>query len=87
MWSVFFFAFVKDFAHLTLRVIADERSSLGERAKTIEYRFCEVRPHKARSMTRRGNEASQRSGTLLFTTYAPAEGNEKPPPRNQIVHP
>ena len=25
-------------------------SSLGERAKTIEYRFCEVRPHEARSI-------------------------------------
>ena len=28
---------------------ADERGSLGERGKTIEYRFFEVIPHKARS--------------------------------------
>ena len=33
-----------------LRVIAYERSSLGEQAKRIEYPFCEVRPHKARSI-------------------------------------
>ena len=29
---------------------ADERSSPRERVKTIEYRFYEVRPHKARSI-------------------------------------
>ena len=36
-----------------LRVITDERSSLGEQAKKIEYLFCEAIPHKARRMARR----------------------------------
>jgi len=32
-------------------------SSLGERAKTIEYRFCEVKPHEARNFRAERNEA------------------------------
>ena len=50
---------------------------MGEQAKTIEYRFGDARPHEARSMTSRvyRGEADD---------YAPAEGNEKSHPRNQI---
>ena len=39
--------------HVPLRVITDERSSLGERAKRIEYPFCETIPHKARRLAHR----------------------------------
>ena len=46
---------------------------MGEQAKTIEYRFGDARPHKARSMTSRvyRGEADD---------YAPAEGNSNPIP-------
>ena len=46
-------------------------SSLGERAKTIEYRFCEVIPHEARSF-----QASLRSEE---NDYAPAAARSDNP--------
>ena len=46
-------------------------SSLGERAKTIEYRFCEVIPHKARRF-----QASLRSEE---SDYAPAAARSDNP--------
>ena len=55
-----------------LRVITDERSSLGERAKRIEYPFCEVIPHKARRLAHR----AYRGATI---DYAPAAARSDNP--------
>ena len=58
--------------YVPLRVIADERSSLGERAKRIEYPFCEVIPHKARRLAHR----VYRGATI---DYAPAAARSDNP--------
>ena len=54
---------------------------MGEQAKTIEYRFGDARPHEARSMTRRGNEARQTTMRLrrAMKNPIPATKNESSP--------